>query len=245
MRAVVTVDDATGVETTTPARTVDPRAGPGTARRAGADGRRGAAHRGRRRGRGVAAPTPADRGRRLPVHGHDRRGPRRRVVEGLHRSSSCSSARARPCLGTCQGGACLPHVRSWIAARTGDVPAAVHGPPGLAPDHARRGGRGHLRRRLPADAAARRAPRARAPGWTGSAAGGGRGTTATRSPSTGPSARASRSATSARSASSSSPGRTSSRPWSGSTRATSRTSSPAARATRCCSTSAATSWTTG
>jgi glycine cleavage system aminomethyltransferase T len=26
------------------------------------------------------------------------------------------------CLGTCQGGACLPHVRSWIAARTGSVP---------------------------------------------------------------------------------------------------------------------------
>lgn len=26
------------------------------------------------------------------------------------------------CLGTCQGGACLPHVRSWIAARTGEVP---------------------------------------------------------------------------------------------------------------------------
>ena len=26
------------------------------------------------------------------------------------------------CLGTCQGGACLPHVRSWIAARTGAVP---------------------------------------------------------------------------------------------------------------------------
>jgi glycine cleavage system aminomethyltransferase T len=27
------------------------------------------------------------------------------------------------CLGTCQGGACLPQVRAWIAARTGDVPA--------------------------------------------------------------------------------------------------------------------------
>jgi glycine cleavage system aminomethyltransferase T len=26
------------------------------------------------------------------------------------------------CLGTCQGGACLPHVRAWIAARTGEVP---------------------------------------------------------------------------------------------------------------------------
>jgi glycine cleavage system aminomethyltransferase T len=27
------------------------------------------------------------------------------------------------CLGTCQGGACLPQVRAWIAARTGHVPA--------------------------------------------------------------------------------------------------------------------------
>jgi glycine cleavage system aminomethyltransferase T len=27
------------------------------------------------------------------------------------------------CLGTCQGAACLPHVRAWIAARTGEVPA--------------------------------------------------------------------------------------------------------------------------
>ena len=26
-------------------------------------------------------------------------------------------------IGTCQGGACLPHVRAWIAARTGEVPA--------------------------------------------------------------------------------------------------------------------------
>ncbi|MEA2672909.1 MAG: sarcosine oxidase, subunit alpha, partial [Chloroflexota bacterium] len=26
------------------------------------------------------------------------------------------------CLGTCQGGACLPQVRSWIATRTGEVP---------------------------------------------------------------------------------------------------------------------------
>ena len=37
-------------------------------------------------------------------------------LELLKRSSQA-------CLGTCQGGACLPHVRSWIAARTGEVPA--------------------------------------------------------------------------------------------------------------------------
>jgi sarcosine oxidase subunit alpha len=30
---------------------------------------------------------------------------------------------SQACLGTCQGGACLPHVRSWIAAKTGEVPA--------------------------------------------------------------------------------------------------------------------------
>jgi glycine cleavage system aminomethyltransferase T len=37
-------------------------------------------------------------------------------LELLKRSSQA-------CLGTCQGGVCLPHVRSWIAARTGLVPA--------------------------------------------------------------------------------------------------------------------------
>jgi glycine cleavage system aminomethyltransferase T len=37
-------------------------------------------------------------------------------LELLKRSSQA-------CLGTCQGGACVPHVRSWIAARTGEVPA--------------------------------------------------------------------------------------------------------------------------
>ncbi len=29
---------------------------------------------------------------------------------------------SQACLGTCQGGACLPNVRSWIAARTGELP---------------------------------------------------------------------------------------------------------------------------
>ncbi|OGO51780.1 MAG: hypothetical protein A2Z32_03155, partial [Chloroflexi bacterium RBG_16_69_14] len=36
-------------------------------------------------------------------------------LELLKRSS-------RAGLGPCQGGACLPHVRAWIAARTGVVP---------------------------------------------------------------------------------------------------------------------------
>ena len=39
-----------------------------------------------------------------------------REIELLKRSSLA-------CLGTCQGAACLPHVRSWIAAQTGEVPA--------------------------------------------------------------------------------------------------------------------------
>lgn len=39
-----------------------------------------------------------------------------RELELLKRASQA-------CLGTCQGGACLPHVRSWIVARTGQAPA--------------------------------------------------------------------------------------------------------------------------
>ena len=97
-------------------------------------------------------------------------------------------------VGTCQGSACLPHLRSWIAAQTGEVP-----PPFTA--------RPASRQITLAEAAAdtyidafRRTPLhdehlALGGGWTGSAAGGGRGTTATRSPSTGRSARPSPSAT--------------------------------------------------
>ncbi len=33
-------------------------------------------------------------------------------------------------IGTCQGGACLPHVRAWIAARTGEVPDPFTARPG-------------------------------------------------------------------------------------------------------------------
>jgi glycine cleavage system aminomethyltransferase T len=39
-----------------------------------------------------------------------------REIELLKRASLA-------CLGTCQGGACLPQVRAWIAAQTGEVPA--------------------------------------------------------------------------------------------------------------------------
>ena len=119
-----------------------------------------------------------------------------RLGPRLHRARAPQALRAWPCLGTCQGGACLPHVRSWIAARTGDVPEPFTARARRPARSPRRGRRRHHDRRLPADAAPRRAPRRSAPGWTGSAAGGGRGTTATPSPSTGRSARASRSATS-------------------------------------------------
>ena len=44
------------------------------------------------------------------------------VGPGLRPTSSCSSGRAGPGSGPCQGGACLPHVRAFVAARTGDVP---------------------------------------------------------------------------------------------------------------------------
>ena len=46
---------------------------------------------------------------------------------------------SQACLGPCQGGACLPHVRSWIAARTGEVPDPFTARPGVPPDHPRRG----------------------------------------------------------------------------------------------------------
>ena len=95
-------------------------------------------------------------------------------LELLKRSSQA-------CLGTCQGGACLPHVRSWIAAKTGDVPD---------PFTARPASRQITLAEAAADTyvdAFRRTPLhdehlAPARGWTGSVAGGGRGTTATRSP---------------------------------------------------------------
>ena len=129
-------------------------------------------------------------------------------------------------LGPCQGGACLPHVRSWIASPLGHGPRPVHRPPRRAPDHARRGRGGRHDRRLPADAAPRRAPRAgRADGpvrrLVAAVALRRRGRRVLGRP-----RGVSRSATSARSASSSCPGRTSSRRSSGSTRATSPTSSP-------------------
>ena len=64
-------------------------------------------------------------------------------------------------IGTCQGGACLPHVRAWIAARIGHRAGAVHRATRRAPADPGRGRRRRQRRRLPADRPPRRAPGAR------------------------------------------------------------------------------------
>ena len=243
VRAVVTVDEATGDETTTPADTVILGLGLAPrdvlARMAGEVPLTvvGAA------AEDAPLPPPPTEGVVCPCMGTTVADLEAAWDKGFTELELLKRS-SQACLGTCQGGACLPHVRSWIAARTGEVPAAVHRPPGLAPDHAR-ARRPRTPTSMPSGGRRSTTSTSRSGrGWTGSGTGGGRGTTATRSPSTGPSAKACRWVTSARSASSSCPGRTSSRPWSGCTRATSRTSSRVARATRCCSTSAATSWTT-
>lgn len=122
VRAVVTADDWIGAETTTPCRTLIlglGRAPRNTlARMAGEIPVRmvGSA------AADVALPPPPVEGvvcRCMGVSVDDLaaawdRG--YRELELLKRSSQA-------CLGTCQGGACLPHVRSWIAERTGETPA--------------------------------------------------------------------------------------------------------------------------
>ena len=72
-----------------------------------------------------------------PTTGHSRRHrPRASSAAAWARPSPTSAPRgtsgftelellkrsSQACLGTCQGGACLPNVRSWIAARTGVIP---------------------------------------------------------------------------------------------------------------------------
>jgi glycine cleavage system aminomethyltransferase T len=122
LRAVVTADEATGAETTTPADTVILGLGRAPrdllARMAGEVPLAvvGAA--------AVAAPLPPPptEGVVCPCMGTTVADLEAAWSKGfielelLKRSSQAS-------LGTCQGGACLPNVRSWIAARTGEVPA--------------------------------------------------------------------------------------------------------------------------
>ena len=190
-------------------------------------------------------PPPPTDGRRLPLHGHDRRRPRRRLVEGLHRARAAQAREPglprhvpgrrlpapRPRRGSPPGPARCPtrsrparrRARSRSAEAAADTYVDAFRRTPLHDEHLALGRADGPVRRLVAAVALRRRRR-RVLGR--------------------PRGRLDRRRV-ARSASWSCPARTSSRPWSGSTRATSRTSSPAARATRCCSTSAATSWTTG
>jgi sarcosine oxidase subunit alpha len=122
VRAVVTADDWIGAETTTPCDTVI--VGLGTAPRDVLVRMAGEVPLSVVGPAAAEAPLP-----RAPVEGivcpcsgttvadlevaWDRGF---QELELLKRSSLA-------CLGTCQGSACLPHVRAWIAERTGEVPA--------------------------------------------------------------------------------------------------------------------------
>ena len=134
--AVVTVDDETGIETTTPADTVvlglgvAPRdvlvrmAGEVPLTVVGAAAEE------------APLPPPPTEGVVCPCMGTTVADLDEAWSKGFTELETLKRA-SQACLGTCQGGACLPHVRSWIAARTGEVPAPVHGPAGVAPDHPR------------------------------------------------------------------------------------------------------------
>ena len=207
--AVVTADDDDRRRDDDALRHRRSSAWAGAARRPGADGRRRVP---RVRSVGAAAddpplpPAPTE-GDRLPLHGRDRRRPRRAPgTSGFTRARAAQAGQPRRPRDL--PGRRLPAARPVLDRGPDRRRARARSPPGPASRQITlaEAAADVLRRRLPADAAPRRAPRARRRGWTASAAGGGRGTTATRSPSTGRSARASRSATSARSASWSSPG---------------------------------------
>ena len=133
---------------------------------------------------GALPPARPPTRRRLPLHGHDGRRPR--LGLGARASARWSSLKRATLAGTgtCQGGACLPHLRAFLAARGGRDAAAVHGAADDAADHDG-GGRRRRASSRPSGAPRWTASTARsARGWSGSAAGGGRGRTATRPPST-------------------------------------------------------------
>jgi glycine cleavage system aminomethyltransferase T len=122
--AVVTVDDETGAERTTPADTVilglgrAPRdvlarmAGkvPLTVVGAAADD--------------LPLPVPPTEGVVCPCMGTTVADLQAAWDQGYQELELLKRS-SQACLGTCQGGACLPHVRSWIVARSpaGEVPA--------------------------------------------------------------------------------------------------------------------------
>ena len=121
VRAVVTVDDGTGVETTTPARTVvlglgqTPRdvlvrmAGEVPLSVVGAAAEES------------PLPPPPIEGVVCPCMGTTVADLDEAWSKGFQELELLKRA-SQAGLGTCQAGACLPHVRSWIAARTGEVP---------------------------------------------------------------------------------------------------------------------------
>ena len=149
-----------------------------------------------------------------------------RQLELAKRASLCGT-------GTCQGTVCLPHLRAYLAHRSGAVPA---------PFTARPAARQLTLAEAAAAATSTRSAARRcttstcdsAPGSTSSAAGGGRGRTATCARSTTPSAPASASVTSRPSARWSSRVRTPSRPSNGSTPTTCTTSAPGGPGTCSC-----------
>ena len=137
----------------------------GAAGPAGPDGRSDRPGRGGRRSPPIdhpLPPPPSDpAASSAAAWGSTVARPRRRRGPPATPSWSCSSARRSAGIGTCQGGACLPHVRAWIARPDRRRARALHRPARRPPDHPGRGRRRRLRRRLPADATPRRAPRAR------------------------------------------------------------------------------------
>jgi glycine cleavage system aminomethyltransferase T len=124
VQAVVTIDDETGFETTTPAEIVI--LGLGSAPRdllARMAGEVPLAVVGAAAEEATLPPPPTE-GVVCPCMGTtvaDLEAAWARGYQELELLKRSSQA----CLGTCQGGACLPHVRSWIAARDphGEIPA--------------------------------------------------------------------------------------------------------------------------
>ncbi len=122
VRAVVTVDEATGLETTTPAGSVI--LGLGEARRDVLARMAGGVPL---TVVGAAAeeaplPPPPIEGVVCPCMGTTVADLDAAWSKGFQELELLKRS-SQACLGTCQGGACLPHVRSWIAARTGRLPA--------------------------------------------------------------------------------------------------------------------------
>ena len=121
VRAVVTADPATGTETTTPCDTAI--LGLGRAPRDVLARMAGSAP--------VTVVGPAADDHPLPppptggvvcrCHGVTVEDLQGTWDKGFHELELIKRA-SLACLGTCQGGACLPQVRSWIAARTGEIP---------------------------------------------------------------------------------------------------------------------------